>query len=73
MLHYLYILQFFFISKNIEKEGPASMMYSTLFVTILGAIYVVNAAPASTTVNPDAITGTTCTDPSTCVLCYHMV
>ncbi|THV47228.1 hypothetical protein BGAL_0326g00070 [Botrytis galanthina] len=48
------------------------MMHSTLFVAILGAMAVVNAAPASTTVNPDAVTGTTCTDPSTQVSNYRM-
>lgn len=48
------------------------MMHSILFVAILGAMAVVSAAPASTTVNPDAVTGTTCTDPSTQVSNYRM-
>ncbi|KAF7952337.1 uncharacterized protein EAE97_001834 [Botrytis byssoidea] len=48
------------------------MMHSILFVAILGAITVVNAAPASTTVNPDAVTGTTCTDPSTTLVSHDI-
>jgi len=49
----------------IKSKNRAIMMHSILFVVILGAMAVVNAAPASTTVNPDAVTGTKCTDPST--------
>ncbi|PQE04881.1 hypothetical protein CJF30_00004671 [Rutstroemia sp. NJR-2017a BBW] len=43
-------------------------MHSVLFTTILAlAAISVHAAPASTTVNPNAVTGTTCDDPSTYV------
>ncbi|KAF7954472.1 hypothetical protein EAE96_005593 [Botrytis aclada] len=48
------------------------MIHSVLFVAILGAMAVVNAAPASTTVNPDAVTGTTCTDPSTTLVSHDI-
>ncbi|TGO39367.1 hypothetical protein BHYA_0055g00190 [Botrytis hyacinthi] len=48
------------------------MMHSILFVAILGAMAVVNAALASTTVNPDAVTGTTCTDPSTTLVSHDI-
>ena len=46
-------------------------MHSVFFVAILGAISAVNGAPASETVNPEAVTGTTCTDPSTYVAVLH--
>ncbi|TGO61192.1 hypothetical protein BCON_0029g00330 [Botryotinia convoluta] len=48
------------------------MMHSILFVAILGAMAVVNAAPASTTVNPDSVRGTTCTDPSTTLVSHDI-
>ncbi|KAF7908396.1 uncharacterized protein EAF01_004151 [Botrytis porri] len=48
------------------------MMHLVLFVAVLGAMAVVNAAPASTTVNPDAVAGTTCTDPSTTLVSHDI-
>ncbi|PQE32929.1 hypothetical protein CJF32_00001413 [Rutstroemia sp. NJR-2017a WRK4] len=48
-------------------------MHSVLFTTILAlAAISVHAAPASTTVNPNAVTGTTCDDPSTTLVSHDI-
>jgi len=48
------------------------MMHSVFLVAILGAISAVNGAPASETVNPEAVTETTCTDPSTTLVSHDI-
>jgi hypothetical protein len=45
-----------------------SSIIITAFVATLATALPNNLARANTSVNPAAITGTTCTDPSTCVI-----